>query len=97
MSENSQAERFFSVICLHCSRPFRISLRDAQAFAAASQPGESDGAGTGSHHLFLAWCPACHHEAPYTASDIQSLPASSARREESQKTLPAFERAVGAS
>jgi len=101
MNENISTQSYWGVVCLHCSRPFRVPARAARMHR--SDPAdltdpidretvENESAGP---NVFLAWCPYCQHEAPYEAGAIGKFTPSLGDAP-AQRAVP-LERAVGAS
>lgn len=97
MNEEAESERFWGVICLHCSHPFHVSTLAGPPAQSDYGQNNSDGSHWPGPAIFLAWCPSCHHEAPYVASDIRSFSASPSIPETSARKSPYFERPVSTS
>lgn len=86
MAEMRETEGYWGVICLHCGKPFPVPL--PPAFSASQTTAEG---ASGARGLFLAWCPVCDREAPYSIAEMASFEASGAR-----SSVPALEKAAGA-
>lgn len=83
----AKSERRWGVICLHCGRPFPVPFSAASPAYQPTQEGAFPARG-----LFLAWCPVCDREAPYSVAEVVPLETPGAL-----STPVPFGRAAGAS
>lgn len=91
MEQKTESERFWGVICLHCRKPFPVPYEPEPAGTQEIEANEE------VRTLFLAWCPACHREAPYVVSELISLPGPRAAGAKVSGKVSAFERVTGTS
>lgn len=95
MEISREAEHFWGIVCLHCGEPFPVpprgKARSAEAGTAAGLAPEPD-----ERPVFLAWCPSCHREAPYTRNDVAQFSIAEASTESQPGRVYAYERVAGA-
>jgi hypothetical protein len=92
MEQKVEPERNWGVICLHCGRPFPVPFKPSE-----SQESEAAGIDILSRRIFLAWCPACNREAPYSVGEITDLDEPQAVSNSAASAIPGFKSAAGVS
>lgn len=92
MDQKVEPERYWGVTCLHCGKPFPVPFKPAQRSESEANEMEPT-----SRCLFLAWCPACNREAPYSVAEMARFEGPRANANTTPSNALLFERAAGAS
>lgn len=92
MDQKIEPERNWGVSCLHCGKPFPVPFEPSE-----SSESETSETNRTSRRLFLAWCPSCNREAPYSVADMVRLQGRHAVSSAASEAAATVKTAAGAS